>query len=314
MRKVLASFAGLCAALLTAHLCWAQLTISNVGGGFGAGAAAYVGPGDLSLGSATLFGSCQWSISNAYASVATNKLCNLRRTLDSHTCDILVNSNGKMGLTGNCSTGAENGSVISTWCTAGTSCVVVTLYDQSGGGQHWTQATGANQPQLTFSAINGLAALHADGVSNFNMDNALAGAVSQPYTLAIVGTHLDTSLAFWAITNSTNVVWGFNSSGTVSSVLCNNQSDSTFTMDTNPHVFQYVCNGASGFSTVDTTQTALNTGTQTLVSTESVHILASTTGSRQLNGYVGEIGMWSYSSGANQTTMYNNARTTRWGF
>lgn len=119
--------------------------------------ASYTGPGDIGF-SAQGYWSCSFAYSASYASGA-GKMCNVRRTTDSHTCDILSATNGTPGNTANCSTGGDNGSAASSFC--GANCVVVTAYDQSGAlfcsgstSCDLTQATTAQQVALLFSGCN----------------------------------------------------------------------------------------------------------------------------------------------------------------
>lgn len=116
-------------------------------------AAVFVGPGDLVSGAA-FWASCARGYSLAYVKPGTGKACNLRNTSTNETCDELLTSSGKPGLTANCSISSNN-ETLTQFCNPG--CAVKTMYDQSGNSRNITQATAANQPSLTVSCINGLA-------------------------------------------------------------------------------------------------------------------------------------------------------------
>ena len=77
--------------------------------------------------------SCARRLSFAYA----GPLCNIRRVSDSATSDFYAEASGSIDK-----------SAINGFC-AGTSCVIVTEYDQSGNGNNATNATTTTQPALT---------------------------------------------------------------------------------------------------------------------------------------------------------------------
>lgn len=111
-------------------------------------APSYSGPGNVVSGAFYWVGLRAYT--SAIAAAGTQKIVNVRRTSDSHTCDVLVASNGGLANTANCSTGGDNGQTAPSFCTS-TTCFAVTLYDQSGNGLDFTQATTANQPQILFT-------------------------------------------------------------------------------------------------------------------------------------------------------------------
>lgn len=120
--------------------------------GGGAPPSGYTGPGDVI--SYTAF----WGLraySGAIVTTGTLALVNLTRASDSRSCDVIVSGTGGLGLTGNCSNGGDNGSTVTAWCTS-TTCKLVTLYDQTGGGRNLTQAVSADQPTLIISCVNSL--------------------------------------------------------------------------------------------------------------------------------------------------------------
>lgn len=64
--------------------------------------------------------------SAAIAAAGTQKIVNLRRASDTHTCDVIVATSGNLGLTANCSTGGDDGMLWSVWqaVDATASCTV----------------------------------------------------------------------------------------------------------------------------------------------------------------------------------------------
>jgi hypothetical protein len=65
-----------------------------------------------------------------------------------------------------------------------TTIKVAKLYDQTGNGRHFTQATLANMPNLTASGLNGLPVLNFPG-SVFVLGTATV-TVAQPFTYSTV--------------------------------------------------------------------------------------------------------------------------------
>jgi hypothetical protein len=96
------------------------------------------GSGDLIAGAAQAV-SCARQLSASYV----GPLCQLQRTSDSATMDVYADGFGNM-----------NRATFQTFC-AGTTCNVSIMYDQSGNTNNFVQATPANQPTLTYTALLG---------------------------------------------------------------------------------------------------------------------------------------------------------------
>jgi hypothetical protein len=142
MKRVLGLYLFLCAALIVAWPCYAQ--VSQTGAGLGAPVAptGYQGVGDKASGWNAWY-SCVRAYNAAFAT-GSNASCNLSRASDSHTCDVLIATSGTWGITANCTPSGDNGTAVATWCAA-TTCSVVEMYDQTGNGNHQLQSTAANQ-------------------------------------------------------------------------------------------------------------------------------------------------------------------------
>lgn len=138
----------------------AQLMLLGVGpGGAASGGGGFTGLIDVVSGPKALYSLRAGSA--AIAAAGTQKLVNIERASDTHSCDVLVAAGGGMGNTANCGTGGDNGQSASSFCNA-TTCVVSTWYDQSGNGYNATSA-GANRPTLTFSCLGSLPCLAFSG-------------------------------------------------------------------------------------------------------------------------------------------------------
>lgn len=110
---------------------------------------SYAGPGDV-----TTFTSW-WGLrayTAAIAAAGTQHLVTILRASDSHSCDILVATNGGFGNTASCGTGGDNGQSASSFCNA-TTCTVTKVFDQVGSTP--LDANGGTAfPALTFNCIN----------------------------------------------------------------------------------------------------------------------------------------------------------------
>ncbi len=140
---------------------------------------AYTGPGDVVAGAVSWYGVRAYTA--AIAAAATQPLVNVSRASDSHTCDILVATDGFLGITASCSTGGENGTTAAAWCNA-TTCSISTLYDQAGV-KNMTNATLATQPTLLFSCVNGRVCMAFTATQTIG--NAAPTTTAQPITFSL---------------------------------------------------------------------------------------------------------------------------------
>jgi hypothetical protein len=146
----------------------------------------YQGPGDI-VGSATAFYSCARAYNAAYAT-ATGNLCIIADVgTGLTTCTLVAATTGFVNLTGTYC----GGSTPAAFCTAHTSCVVTQMYDQSGAlacasstACNLSQATLADMPALTFSALNSLPCLTSAANQSMTSTNPLT--ISQPWTFTAV--------------------------------------------------------------------------------------------------------------------------------
>lgn len=164
-------------ALLWSGAAQAQVGLTTLGAGGPVGAApppAFTGIADCTgcLTSPTVAYSVR-AISAATAA-ATAQAVNLRRTSDSHTCDIKVTTAGNLDtVTSGCSTGGDNGTNRVTWCTASAgTCTGAKWYDQTGGGRNVVQATTAAQPAWVENCNGSLPCFQASGTSAINFQSS----------------------------------------------------------------------------------------------------------------------------------------------
>ena len=180
------------ALLLTPGL--AAGSVSSMGAGAWAvassGGGPYTaGPGDVLSGAAVYVGLRAYTA--AIATAHTQPLVNLRRASDSHQCDVLVATNGGLGVTSSCGTGGDNGQSATSFC-ASTTCYATKLYDQSGNSRDQSQATTTAQPQLVFSCLGAKPCLSGDGTKWLSGADGLTA-----FTFSFSITESRTSIVAW---------------------------------------------------------------------------------------------------------------------
>jgi len=137
-------------------------SMTLLGAGGGSAVVGYQGPGDVVSG-ASVFGSCARAYNAAYAN-GTNPLCDLVAiTGGAVVCTLRVKTNGFVDLAANYCAGTTPSAACA--AASGTQCVIAKIYDQTGNGNHFTQATLANMPVLAFSVLNGLPSIRNNGVN-----------------------------------------------------------------------------------------------------------------------------------------------------
>ena len=152
-----------------------------------AAAPGYTGPGDT-IAFTAWYGLRAYSA--AVAAAGTQPLIRIRNTSTSELCDVLVASNGGMGLTSNC-TGAGAGQTVAAFC-GGVDCKVHTVYDQVAGNAcvgattcNVVQATAGNQPAL--SAADSYSAITATGATTVVMTSTNNYAPNAAAKMTLMG-------------------------------------------------------------------------------------------------------------------------------
>jgi hypothetical protein len=265
----------------------------------------YTGPGDTAGLTWNSWGSCAFTFSLAKASTSTN-LCDLNAvTGGAAVCTLRGSSSGSVDLTGYCP-----GSVTpSAACAAasGGSCVISKVYDQTGTGSDWTQATAANMPPIVFSGgigtqptivlLTGAATFLTSGNVNLN----------SPFTVEIVAEKLGPAPTveayLWQHFSSINFIAA--TSGAANSIDCNG-----FTVtasDGAAHAIQCGFVTGSSFLNVDGSNT---TGAGSFLGGNQPSLIGQNGTTGGGNRYIGEIG-------TNNGSTFNSALRanvlTRWG-
>lgn len=286
-------------------------------------AAAYVGPGDV-IGSASMFWSCARAYNAAYAT-SNGKLCNIRRTSDGHTCDLLAATTGAPGVIGNCSTGGDNGSTLTTWLNA-TTGFVVTAYDQTAGGNcggscDVTQATSANQPQILTSGCatvtGGAYCMKFTAASSMQLISTGSAAISQASGISeeVVAEATSSASVYGVLVADTtnNLGMYFHLTGAnLLGLFINGGSFSQTATDAAAHagVGAVTAAGTSSVMNVDGSE---NTGTLGTLGFNGHAVLGSFNGGDYLDGQISEAGVWVGTWSAGQRTSMCHNPTVYYG-
>lgn len=280
----------------------AQLTATGVGGGFGsAGGASYSGPGDV-VSSATAWGSVARVYTVAQASTSTSLADLVATTGGAAVCTLRGSASGFVDLAASYCAGTTPAAACA--AASGGSCKVTKLYDQTGNGNHWTQATLANMPTLSFGSLGGFPTLTS--TAGVNMDSPSV-TIAQPLTVVVVSQRSAgfTSIQRMFINNTAGEQPRFGYNNVANQVALNAGSIVTATAsDSAFHAFVSVVNNASSSVVVDGAATTGTTGTAAFSATP-IRIMNDNSGN-ELQGSLSEIGFWP--SGFN-ATQYGNMNT-----
>ena len=289
-------------------------------GNFNAGiprVAPYVGPGDIVSGAGSWYGLRAYTAAIAIA--GTQAAVNIRRGGDNVTADVLIATNGGLGLTANQSGGApgDNGLTPAAFSTHGGgngTLFVTKLYDQSGNGRDVSQATAANQPNFVLNALGSFPAVQSTLSPLLYLTGSGSGTRAQPYTSSGVIKKASSGSGFAALgdlqteaiavgEDLSNVIMRLDGSTTITVA----QSNNTW------YAVQGLANGASselyinGSAHTGLAGSASNwPGTNVAVCNDSF--------SSGWDGSLMEVGIWFQGDqSANFSTLNNNQRNY-WGF
>ena len=291
-------------------LCLTQAQVPMTGAGIGVpsggGGGGYSGPGDAISG-AKQFYSCARAYNAAYATGAGNMCIIADVGTGAITCTMKAAATGFADLTSSLCAGGTL--TVGAFCTAHTSCVVTQMYDQSGANAcnvttscDMTQATLANMPALTLSALNSLPCVTFSG-STFLTSPHSTASITQPYSLAFVAkrTGATGSNANFFGDNSGSATVFYNNAVNQVSFWAGSQAGPLTASDNAFHGIQYSVNGGTSLGAVDgTTGTALSTSADAYANDTEI-------GFSQFIGVACEVTVWALNnSSGNQTTMFNN--------
>lgn len=257
-----------------------QLLLTGAGGAkIGA---AYQGPGDIVSG-ALAFWSCR-----AYSlAKAGTKAYRIVRASDSAQTDINSLANGLCDVP-----------TPTAFC-ASTTCKVVTYYDQTGAlacagstACDLTQATSANQPALTISALSGSPCATDSGVTGIALSTAAVLAQAQPFTLTGIGERTGNLTGAQRLINSNGSATNFGWRSTANTVGMQSGTITATASDSAYHAFVVTySNGGTSSIVVDG---AATTGTLGAISLGGLFVVMNdATGSGDpMTGSFCEAGAW----------------------
>jgi hypothetical protein len=198
------------------------------------------------------------------SSTYSGPIMNIRRSTDNATSDFYGNVNGTLGQSA-----GGTGVSLTTWLGAATA-YVTTWYDQSGTGNHATQATTTLQP--TYNTTNNYIDFNAVTNSCFALPNGAIPYNDSPYTISLKhGTQVNTAGGFigggaWGTSKSclgfrfgganyTDYWWGADLyTGTMAA---NNTVTSKYTQATARYIY---VNGTLAGSLASSSRTQTSTG------------------------------------------------------
>lgn len=255
------------------------------------GGGAYVGPGDI----ATAY--AWWGLRAYSAATAGSNAVRIVRASDSAQQDFVTLANGALDVAS-----------IATFLAA-TTGKIVTLYDQTGGGRHLTQATDANRPAYNAAAIGSLPGAQFTAASQHTLTTPVANllTLAQPLTTSIVyerTTSANTGLI------GPNIVLEGNGADNLrsyaGSVVDVTATDSAF------HAAQIVFSNASSDVYVDGTSHTGTLGTGAL--SGNTFTLGNDSFGAYHSGFVCEIGLWSGAFSSGVKSSMNSNQHSYWGF
>lgn len=272
----------------------------------------YQGPGDIVSG-ATALGGCARVYTAALASTSTS-LCDLVSSAAPTVviCTLRGSSTGFVDLTGTYCVGTITPA---TACAAavGGICNVSKVYDQTGNGNHWTNATAASQPTLQFSALGGLPGLKYASASGTVLSGSTL-TIAQPFSISTVyerTSNFTTTSTILGL-SSGSTIFGSNSS-TNSVVFSNGTSLTATASDSAFHALQGTANGASSAIMVDGSDTTGNAGVNSYTGGSSRFGRGS--GGFTPDGIIMEAGIWpSAFSAGNRTSLNTNQHSSTSGY
>lgn len=288
----------LVAALLAFAPAVATASVTTTGAGkvpSGGGGGGYTGPGDIVSGAKSWYGLRAYSA--AVAATGTQKAVNVTRASDSHTCDILIATNGDLGSTAAaCTDGVV---AAATWCSS--ICTINTWYDQSGNGFNASTSSDPGST-LVFSCQGGKACTAGSGAQSLNV--ASFTTLAQPLTISAVAIRTSGTSQSDILVGSVGVY--FKGADTLAAYF--GAEPTVAATDNVWHALQFVVNDAVA-SSIRVDGTA-NTGQTMGTSSLDAYQIWRQSGGSFLTGKIAEVGVWplAFTSGQ-QTSMCGNQNT-----
>jgi hypothetical protein len=257
--------------------------------------------------------------SAAIATGGTTAAVNIQRASDSHRCDIIATTGVLTGNTANCGTGGDNGQSVGAFCAA-TTCADYEWYDQSGNGNHYTNALWVGWRGVPAIVANAgpsgssYAFYCASGGSCGGAGVAFTTALSEPITVSAV-TKDGTSNNFNPIVrlNSNGVGHYLTDTVTLNCASIGSVRINATSTDGAFHATQYVMNSSAGNIYIDgTANTGIvgSSGNCSIGSSSNLNIVEND----NADIYFEEILIYSIGLNSTQLSNMNSNQHTRYGF
>jgi hypothetical protein len=194
---------------------------------------------------------------------------------------------------------------------AGVAGVVVTVYDQSGNGRHWTQAVQANQPILfTRPDAFGLSGATAVTIASvWTRDSAIGGSSMGPAVLGNTAVN-GQSIAVYANASDTNLRIGIGGAA-------RDFTSPSLTAGPNNTIIRMAAGVGVGSATcrrngTNLTQSAVISGSNTL-SLSNTSAVWGTNGGTNLGGRLGSLAVWASSISDSDCAIWDAFSTAEYG-
>lgn len=282
--------------------CGTSITLTGAGCAPSA-AASYVGPLDVIGSGASGWGGLR-GYSAAYAAPGTNPSIDVvdQAGANSLTANILANGNLDVAS-------------INTWVTAHsvTTIYIQKLYDQTGGGKHFTVVGSFfNGPQLTLNAIGSLPSMTFNAANTQRLATSATFTILQPLTYSVVAETSSVSAQSLLIDSGNQVQLNFTT--TTAGIFAGLLVSAAASLN-NFHALQGIFDQAGAGSSIyiDGASTTGNASNQN-ISGSPLYIGGLSSGIQLLTGDISEVGVWPIAFNSTQYAAMNGNQRSYWGF
>jgi hypothetical protein len=278
--------------------------MSSDGGWYGPPAAApsYTGPGDI-YSFSVWFGLRAYNA--AYASPGTNPAIDIVDQAGANPLTVKILSTGNLDVAS-----------IATWVTAHsvTTIYITKVYDQTGGGNHVTQATLANMPQLQLNAIGTLPLILFTTIGQ-NLLSAASFTQTSPMTASTVAMRNPANSSnFDFVISDDFTAGGFGFLNGANTAGMYSAQDSVTATDGSLHALQYLSSSAANTCFVSSDGTNGTTVVGAMGNWNGkIGFGTNNTVAFSHQGTIGEAGIASGNQTSHNATMNSNQHAY-WGF
>lgn len=187
------------------------------------------------------------------------------------------------------------------------------LYDQTGNGRHFTQATLASMPTLTTSGVSGLGSTRpAMNMSTQRMSTASGITQAQSFTVSFVGERTS-GTAYGYIFGDNGAVLLFNNAANGMAMFAGGSVPSATANDNVFHAAQALFSNASGALYIDGSNNTMASMGTTGLANANLYLYTQNGSGGFVNGKFCEVGVWAGDKSSNNSSMNSNQHTY-WGF